>query len=62
MSLGPEADSGGKGLACGWISDRWGMRWQIVPKSFDQMLGNLDAASALSRGYPVHVAPARPPG
>ena len=27
-----------------------------------RMLGNLDAASALSRGYPIHVAPARPPG
>jgi predicted 3-demethylubiquinone-9 3-methyltransferase (glyoxalase superfamily) len=24
--------TGGKGIACGWLTDRWGITWQITPK------------------------------
>ncbi|MGH6832837.1 MAG: VOC family protein, partial [Methyloceanibacter sp.] len=26
---------GGKPVACGWLKDRYGLCWQIVPKSWD---------------------------
>lgn len=29
---------GGKPGQCGWLEDRFGISWQIVPKIFDQMM------------------------
>jgi predicted 3-demethylubiquinone-9 3-methyltransferase (glyoxalase superfamily) len=29
---------GGKPQACGWLIDRFGVRWQIVPSRLDEML------------------------
>ena len=29
---------GGKPQACGWLIDRFGLRWQIVPAALDQMM------------------------
>lgn len=37
-------DGGGQEQACGWISDRFGLRWQIVPASMDQMMSDPDTA------------------
>jgi predicted 3-demethylubiquinone-9 3-methyltransferase (glyoxalase superfamily) len=37
-------DTGGKAQACGWLIDRFGLRWQIVPVAFDEMMGGTDAA------------------
>jgi predicted 3-demethylubiquinone-9 3-methyltransferase (glyoxalase superfamily) len=28
--------AGGKPVACGWLKDRYGLCWQIVPKSWDE--------------------------
>jgi predicted 3-demethylubiquinone-9 3-methyltransferase (glyoxalase superfamily) len=39
-------ENGGKEIACGWIHDRWGVRWQIVPRPVLEMLGSADAAAA----------------
>ena len=35
---------GGKPQACGWLIDRFGVRWQIVPAMLDEMIGDKDAA------------------
>lgn len=35
---------GGKPQACGWLIDRFGLRWQIVPASMDEMLRDEDPA------------------
>jgi predicted 3-demethylubiquinone-9 3-methyltransferase (glyoxalase superfamily) len=31
-------ESGGKPQACGWLNDRWGVRWQIVPTILDELM------------------------
>lgn len=33
---------GGKAQACGWIIDRFGLRWQIVPAVLDEMMHDKD--------------------
>jgi predicted 3-demethylubiquinone-9 3-methyltransferase (glyoxalase superfamily) len=37
-------EGGGKPQACGWLIDRFGLRWQIVPAVFDQMMHDENAA------------------
>ena len=35
---------GGKEQACGWLIDRFGLRWQIVPAVLDEMMRDKDPA------------------
>ncbi len=35
-------EGGGKPQACGWLIDRYGLRWQIVPAAFDEMMRDTD--------------------
>jgi predicted 3-demethylubiquinone-9 3-methyltransferase (glyoxalase superfamily) len=35
---------GGKPQACGWLVDRYGLRWQIVPAVMDEMMADKDPA------------------
>jgi predicted 3-demethylubiquinone-9 3-methyltransferase (glyoxalase superfamily) len=35
-------EGGGKPQACGWINDRFGLRWQIVPSVLDEMMSDED--------------------
>lgn len=37
--------NGGKTEACGWIRDRWGLPWQVVPREFAQMMSSSDTAA-----------------
>ena len=37
-------DGGGTPQACGWLVDRFGLRWQIVPAVFDKMMPDADSA------------------
>jgi predicted 3-demethylubiquinone-9 3-methyltransferase (glyoxalase superfamily) len=40
-------DNGGKPVQCGWLKDRYGLAWQIVPNSLGRLLdGNGDSAKA----------------
>lgn len=33
---------GGKTLSCGWLTDKFGVTWQIVPDNLDEMLRDPD--------------------
>ena len=35
-------EGGGKPQACGWLIDRFGLRWQIVPAALDEMMSGGD--------------------
>jgi predicted 3-demethylubiquinone-9 3-methyltransferase (glyoxalase superfamily) len=35
---------GGEESQCGWLKDKFGMSWQIVPKEFEDMMGGGDPA------------------
>jgi predicted 3-demethylubiquinone-9 3-methyltransferase (glyoxalase superfamily) len=37
---------GGKPQACGWLIDRYGVRWQIVPAVLEEMMRDKDPARA----------------
>ena len=37
---------GGKVLACGWLKDRWGLTWQIVPTRLKELLSDPDPGRA----------------
>ena len=37
-------EGGGKPQACGWLIDRFGLRWQIVPRVLDEMMADKDPA------------------
>jgi predicted 3-demethylubiquinone-9 3-methyltransferase (glyoxalase superfamily) len=37
---------GGKPDACGWLKDRYGLSWQIVPTELFEMLADPDPAKA----------------
>jgi len=39
-------EHGGKPQACGWITDRYGVRWQIVPTALIAMVGDADKVKA----------------
>ena len=38
--------NGGEQGPCGWIKDRFGVSWQIVPRVLGQLLGDQDQAKA----------------
>jgi predicted 3-demethylubiquinone-9 3-methyltransferase (glyoxalase superfamily) len=38
-------EGGGKEIACGWLHDRFGVRWQIVPAVLEQMMRQKDSAA-----------------
>ena len=38
--------NGGKEQACGWITDKWGLRWQITPTVLNEMMSSPDRAKA----------------
>jgi predicted 3-demethylubiquinone-9 3-methyltransferase (glyoxalase superfamily) len=37
-------EGGGKPQACGWLTDRFGVRWQIIPAVFEEMMREKDPA------------------
>jgi predicted 3-demethylubiquinone-9 3-methyltransferase (glyoxalase superfamily) len=39
-------EGGGKPQACGWLNDRFGVRWQIVPRLLEDLMRGSDQARA----------------
>lgn len=37
---------GGKATRCGWLEDRFGLSWQIIPSALPSLLGDPDRARA----------------
>ena len=37
---------GGKEVQCGWLNDRWGIPWQIVPRRLNELMTDPDRAKA----------------
>ena len=37
---------GGEESQCGWLKDRYGLSWQIIPTALHQLLGDPDSARA----------------
>jgi predicted 3-demethylubiquinone-9 3-methyltransferase (glyoxalase superfamily) len=37
---------GGQEIACGWVTDRYGLSWQIVPRRLRELLGDPDPERA----------------
>jgi len=37
---------GGKEVQCGWLRDKFGVSWQVVPTIFDEMMDGQDKAGA----------------
>ncbi|HYO20824.1 MAG TPA: VOC family protein [Flavisolibacter sp.] len=37
---------GGKESMCGWLKDKFGLSWQIIPSALPKLLGDKDAAKA----------------
>lgn len=35
---------GGKPIQCGWLVDKYGISWQIIPEALPRLLGGSDAA------------------
>ncbi|MFN0094808.1 MAG: VOC family protein [Dehalococcoidia bacterium] len=38
--------NGGTPSQCGWLQDKWGLRWQIVPAALGECLGDPDPVKA----------------
>lgn len=36
--------AGGKAIQCGWLKDKYGVAWQIVPANLGELLGSADPA------------------
>lgn len=43
-------ENDGKEVQCGWITDRWGVSWQIIPQGFQELMFSADA-EANQRAY-----------
>lgn len=37
-------EGGGAPQQCGWLSDRFGLSWQVVPKRFEELMSDSDPA------------------
>jgi predicted 3-demethylubiquinone-9 3-methyltransferase (glyoxalase superfamily) len=39
-------EGGGEESMCGWLKDKFGVSWQVVPTKLEDMMSSLDAAQA----------------
>ena len=44
--LWDKLSAGGEKNRCGWLRDKYGLSWQIIPTALGEMLGDIDPAKA----------------
>ena len=42
---------GGKYNKCGWLDDKYGISWQVVPKILGQLMGNPDKSPKVIEAF-----------
>jgi predicted 3-demethylubiquinone-9 3-methyltransferase (glyoxalase superfamily) len=47
---------GGAEVACGWLRDRFGLSWQIVPARLSELVRNPKAMSAMMKMKKIDLA------
>ena len=47
---------GGKELQCGWLEDRFGLAWQIVPSRLGELLKHPNAMQAMMKMVKLNIA------
>jgi predicted 3-demethylubiquinone-9 3-methyltransferase (glyoxalase superfamily) len=47
---------GGKPMACGWLTDRFGLCWQIVPRNISELISHPKAMQAMMGMIKMDVA------
>ena len=45
-STSPSAPAGGREQPCGWLKDKFGLSWQVVPPILGEMPGDEDGAKS----------------
>jgi len=46
--------AGGKPVMCGWLEDRFGVSWQVVPKGIDEYFSDKDPKRAERMMKAIH--------
>jgi predicted 3-demethylubiquinone-9 3-methyltransferase (glyoxalase superfamily) len=49
-------EGGGKPMACSWLTDRFGLCWQIVPRNIGQLISHPKAMAAMMTMVKLDVA------
>lgn len=47
---------GGSEVACGWLTDKFGLSWQVVPKNIGELAGKPKAMQALMQMKKLNIA------
>jgi predicted 3-demethylubiquinone-9 3-methyltransferase (glyoxalase superfamily) len=47
---------GGKTMACGWLTDKFGLCWQIVPENIGEILKHPSAMAAMMKMVKFDIA------
>ena len=42
---------GGKEVQCGWLKDKYGVSWQVIPKMLSELLGNPNKAESVIKAF-----------
>jgi len=49
-------DGGGAEIACGWLKDKFGLRWQVVPARIGELLASEKAMQAMMKMKKLDIA------
>jgi predicted 3-demethylubiquinone-9 3-methyltransferase (glyoxalase superfamily) len=47
---------GGSEIACGWLKDKFGLRWQVVPAKLMELVGNPKVMQAMMKMIKLDIA------